>query len=76
MLGPTVLTRHSRSASLEPGAYLTDDTRLYYVVLVSPGAESESFVTVEDCGTLEMFVCPLRDLERRRLRLVRASDEG
>jgi hypothetical protein len=24
-------------------------------------------VTLEDCGTLELFVCPLRELERRRL---------
>jgi hypothetical protein len=76
VLGPTVLSRHPRSSQLEPGAYLTDDTHLYYVVLVSANAESRPLVTVEDCGTLEQFVCPQRELEQRRLRVVRGSDEG
>jgi hypothetical protein len=73
---PTVLSRHPRSAQLEPGAYLTDDTHLYYVVLVSASAESWPLVTLEDRGTLEPFVCPVHELEGCRLRVARESNEA
>lgn len=71
VLGPALSPRHAHSTQLEPGAYLTDDTRLYCVLFVSDSAESRPVVTLEDCGTLELFVCPLRELEQRRLRTVR-----
>jgi hypothetical protein len=61
------------AAELEPGAYVTDGCNLYAILAVSHPRRAEPLVTFEDCRTLEMLVCPLADLERRHLELVRTG---
>lgn len=60
------------AAELGPGAYVTDGYNLLAILSIA-GPTSEPLVTYEDCRTLELLVCPLAELRRRRLELVRPA---
>jgi hypothetical protein len=62
------------AAELAAGAYVTDGYNLFAILSVS-SSHSEAMVTYEDCRTLELLVCPLAELRRRRLELVRPAPE-
>ena len=59
-------------AELQPGAYVTDGYHLFAILSVA-SSRSEPMITYEDCQTLELLACPLRDLRRRHLELVRRA---
>lgn len=60
------------AAGLEVGAYVTDGYHLFAILSVAT-SRSEPLVTYEDCHTLELMVCSLAELRRRRLELVRPA---
>lgn len=66
---PAPSARDSLSAHLKPDAYLTDGTHLYRVLLACPGGRP--VVTLEDCRTLDLLLCPLKGIDKSRLRPVR-----
>lgn len=76
MRAPIAGPRYALSASIEHDSYLTDDTHLYRVLLVSPTDGRDSVVVLEDCGSLEFLLCRSRDLDRSRLRMVREGGAG
>lgn len=63
-----------RSATLwapAPDSYFTDGTMLYRVVqILSDNLKGELFLELEDCGTLEVVLCPVRAMRRLGLRSV------
>ncbi|HYC80294.1 MAG TPA: hypothetical protein VEB65_00830 [Solirubrobacterales bacterium] len=64
------------STGIEPGAYVTDGYHLFAILSVAEGSRHEPLVTYEDCRTLELLVCPVAELQRRHLDLVRAAPPG
>lgn len=69
-LAPTILTE------LKAGAYVTDGYHLFAILSVAERNRREPLVTYEDCLTLELLVCPVRELRSRHLELVRAPVEA
>jgi hypothetical protein len=63
------------SYELEAGAYVTDGYHLFAILSVT-SSHSEPMITYEDCRTLELLVCPLAELRKRRLELVRPAAGG
>ena len=64
------------AVGIEPGAYVTDGYHLFAILSVAEGGRHEPLVTYEDCRTLELLVCPIDELRRRHLELVRAAPAG
>jgi hypothetical protein len=62
-------------AELEAGAYVTDGYNLFAILSVAT-SRFEPLITYEDCRTLEILACPLAELRKRRLELVRAAPAG
>ncbi len=54
------------------GSYLTDGRRLFRLVPQLPASSQRRFASLEDCLTLEVSAYSPRELERMRLRRVRA----
>ena len=61
------------AVGIEPGAYVTDGYHLFAILSVAEGSRHEPLVTYEDCHTLEVLACPINELRRRHLELVRAA---
>jgi hypothetical protein len=61
------------STQLQAGAYVTDGYNLFAILSVA-SCHSEQQVTYEDCRTLDLLACPLAELRKRRLELVRPAD--
>jgi hypothetical protein len=57
------------TVSPSTGAYLTDGTSLFRVADALSN-RGELFLEIEDCGTLELILCPTRTLARLGLRPV------
>lgn len=66
------LAPRNAAAELEAGAYVTDGYHLFAILSVAI-SRSEPLVTYEDCHTLELMVCSVAELRRRRLELVRPA---
>jgi hypothetical protein len=71
-MSASLLLPGSAAGELGAGAYVTDGYHLFAILSVAT-SHSESLVTYEDCQTLELLVCPLGELRKRRLELVRPA---
>jgi hypothetical protein len=60
------------ATELQAGAYVTDGYNLFAILSVAT-SHSEPQVTYEDCRTLDLLACPLAELRKRRLELVRPA---
>jgi hypothetical protein len=60
------------SAQLQAGAYVTDGYNLFAILSVTT-CHSEPQVTYEDCRTLDLLSCPLAELRKRHLEVVRPA---
>ena len=58
-------------ATLAPGAYLTDERRLFCCLSRDPIAGADEMVLLEDCATLKVFIHPAEDLAAADMRLVK-----
>lgn len=68
---PAAAVIHDTVWAPSPGSYLTDGATLFCVTYaISDSANGELYLELEDCGTLEIVLCPVRALTERGLRAV------
>ena len=68
---PAVAAIDDTVCAPSPGSYLTDGARLFLVTYaISDSAKGELYLELEDCGTLEIVLCPVRALAELGLRAV------
>jgi len=67
----------NKAVAPAPGSYLTDGIHLFRVAQTLPDRiAGELVVTLEDCHSLEIVLCPLRALTDRSIRSVKPAHAG
>ncbi len=56
---------------LTPGVYITDEKRLFRCLSRDPTAGTDEMVLLEECMTLEVFMCAAEELASTEMRLVK-----